>query len=189
MSTLLRTLPVTALLAATFAIGATINKSVPVNTAHYETATLAGGCFWGLQETLRQIPGVIKTTVGYTGGTTPNPTYEQVAAGKTGHIEAVEVIFDPARLSYEKLLTDFMTARIPAQLATSAGNPHRPAIFYHDEEQRQTAERVKDKINQSGKWNLPVVVEISQATGFYQAEEYHQDYYRKISAAHTCNLN
>jgi peptide methionine sulfoxide reductase MsrA len=99
------------------------------------------------------------------------------------------VIFDPARLSYEKLLTDFMTARIPAQLATSAGNPHRPAIFYHDEEQRQTAERVKDKINQSGKWNLPVVVEISQATGFYQAEEYHQDYYRKISAAHTCNLN
>jgi methionine-S-sulfoxide reductase len=189
MRNLRQALVVTAVLAAVWAIGATINKSAPVNATHYEKATLAGGCFWGLQETLRQIPGVVKTTVGYTGGTTPHPTYAQVAAGKTGHMEAVEVIFDPARLSYEKLLTDFLTARVPARLATSAGNPHRPAIFYHDEGQRQTAGRVKDEINRSGKWNSPVIAEITRATEFYPAEEYHQDYFRKISAAHACSFN
>jgi methionine-S-sulfoxide reductase len=121
-------------MAAALAIGATMNKSMLVNAAHYETATLAGGCFWGLQETLRQIPGVIKTTVGYTGGTTPNPTYEQVAGGKTGHKEAVQVVFDPAKLSYEQLLTHFLTAPVPARLATGTDNPHRPAIFYRDAE-------------------------------------------------------
>jgi methionine-S-sulfoxide reductase len=141
-----------------------------------------------LQETLRQIPGVIKTTVGYTGGTTPNPTYEQVAGGKTGHKEAVQVVFDPAKLSYEQLLTHFLTAPVPARLATGTDNPHRPAIFYRDAEQRQTAERVKDKINQSGKWNSPFVTEITEAVKFYPAEEYHQDYYRKTAAARTCSL-
>src|SRR5208283_2267749 len=142
------------------AAGAARSKSAAA-AARYEKATLAGGCFWSLQETLRQIPGVVKTTVGYTGGTVPNPTYEQVVAGNTGHAEAVEVVFDPARLSYEELLADFLTARNPARQSTSA---HRPAIFYHDEGQRQAAERVKDTINQSGKWNSPVVVEITPAT-------------------------
>ena len=188
MRNLRQALVAMAVLAAALAIGATMNKSVPVSPAHYETATLAGGCFWGLQETLRQIPGVIKTTAGYTGGTMPNPTYEQVAGGKTGHTEAVEVIFDPAKLSYGKLLEDFLTAGIPARLATSTDNPHRPAIFYHNEDQRQTAGRVEDKINQSGKWNSPFITEITQAVKFYPAEEYHQDYYRKTSAARTCSL-
>jgi methionine-S-sulfoxide reductase len=188
MRNLWQALVVTAVLAAVWTIGATGNKPAPVNSAHYEKATLAGGCFWGLQETLRWIPGVIKTTVGYTGGTTPNPTYEQVAAGKTGHTEAVEVIFDPARLSYEQLLADFLSARNPARQSTRVGNPHRLAIFYHDAGQRQTAERMLDKINQSGKWNSPVILEITRATGFYPAEAYHQDYYRKISAAQTCRL-
>jgi len=179
---------VTAVLAAVWAIGATPNKPGPVNAVHYETATLAGGCFWGLQETLRQIPGVIKTTVGYTGGTPPNPTYEQVAGGKTGHAEAVEVVFDPARLSYDKLVADFLMARNPTRLVTSAGRPHRAAIFYQDEGQRRTAERVIGKINQSGKWSSPVVAEINPAAKFYPAEEYQQNYLQKISAGHACSF-
>ena len=185
MQILRRTSVVLAVLAAVWAAGATINKPAPVQARHYEVATLAGGCFWGLQETLRQIPGVVKTTVGYTGGTLPNPTYEQVAAGSTGHAEAVEVVFDPARLSYGELVADFLAARNPAQQPTSA---HRPAIFYHDEGQRQAAERVTDTINQSGKWSSPLIVEISPATEFYPAEEYHQDYFRKMSAARNCGL-
>ena len=100
----------TAVLAAVggIGIGAVINKTAPASPAHLETATLAGGCFWGLQETLRHIPGVIKTTVGYTGGITQDPTFELVAAGKTGHEEAVEVVFDSSALSYERLLSDFL---------------------------------------------------------------------------------
>src|SRR5450432_2517478 len=132
MRTLRKTILAMSVLAAALAIGATMNKSAPVNPAHYETATLAGGCFWGLQETLRQIPGVIMTTAGYTGGTTPNPAYELVTSGKTGHIEAVQVVFDPAKLSYEQLLADFLMSPVPTRLATSADNPHRPAIFYRD---------------------------------------------------------
>jgi methionine-S-sulfoxide reductase len=188
MRNLRQALVVTAVLAAVWVIVAAVNKPVPTNAMHYETATLAGGCFWRLQETLRHIPGVVKTTVGYTGGTTPNPTYEQVAAGKTGHTEAVEVIFDPARLSYEKLLADFLTAHNPARLSTRTGNPYRAAIFYHDKAQRQTAGCMGDKINQSSKWSSPVALEIIQATTFYSAEEYHQDYLQKISAVHTCIL-
>jgi peptide-methionine (S)-S-oxide reductase len=158
---------------------------VPVRT---ETATLAGGCFWSLQETLRQLPGVIKTTVGYTGGTTANPTYELVAAGKTGHTEAVQVVFDPARLSYDQLLSEFLTARNPAR-QSAAGTSHRAAIFYQDENQRQTAEDEKTRLNQSGKWSVPITVEINPATAFYPAEEYHQDYYRKHAAGRTCGFN
>lgn len=177
-----------AILVATIALGASkkiIQHNAP--TAHYETATLTGGCFWGLQETMRDIPGVIKTTAGYTGGTVANPTYEQVAAGKTGHAEAVEVIFDPTRLSYEQLLTDFLTLRNPTRASATAESSSRSGIFYHSEAQRQAAERVKEKINQSGRWKSPVVTEIAPATAFYAAEEYHQDYYRKNSSARSCS--
>ena len=167
-------------LAAAFAIGVAKEKTARTDVpAHLETATLRSGCFWSLQETLRQIPGVIKTTAGYTGGTVTNPTYELVATRKTGHAEAVEVVFDPAKLSYEQLLADFLTSRKAAS---------RSGIFYHSEEQRQTAERVKEKINQSGKGNSPVMTEITNATAFYPAEEYHQDYYRKNSGARSCSV-
>ena len=157
--------------------------------ARYETATLAGGCFWGLQESLNQVPGVIKTTVGYTGGTTPDPTYELVCTGKTGHAEAVQVIFDPAKLSYEELLNQFFQAHDPTSPRHQTDGikvQYRSAIFYHSEAQRRMAERVKAKISQSGKWNNPVVTEIAAATEFYPAEAYHQDYLQKNSAAHTC---
>jgi len=175
-------------LVAVLAIGAVSHAPAPGGATHLETATFAGGCFWGLQETLRQIPGVIKTTVGYTGGTTPNPTYELVAGGKSGHQEAVEVVFDPARLSYEQLLTDFLTAKTPARLATSTNSVHHPAIFYHNEAQRQAAVSVRSKIGKPGKWDAPYVADIHPATPFYRAEEFHQDYYRKTAAARMCGL-
>jgi peptide methionine sulfoxide reductase msrA/msrB len=169
----------------------TTGASTAEPSAHYETATLAAGCFWGLQESLRHIPGVIQTTVGYSGGTTPNPTYELVGTGKTGHAEAVRVIFDPARLSYEELLRRFFQNHDPTsprQQTNGAKVSYRSAIFYHSEEQRQVAERVKEEISQSGKWNHPVVTEITPATEFYPAEAYHQDYLEKNSAAHTCRM-
>jgi methionine-S-sulfoxide reductase len=158
-------------------------------SAHYETATFAGGCFWGLQESLRHIPGVIKTTVGYAGGTAPNPTYETVRTGKTGHAEAVQVIFDPAQLSYDKLLDHFFQSHDPTSPRHRSDGlkvQYRSAIFYHSDEQHQIAERVKAEISQSGKWSSPVVTEITPATEFYPAEAYHQDYLEKNSAAHTC---
>ena len=173
---------------ALVAIAASHPKPTSTATAHRETATFAAGCFWGLQETLRQIPGVVKTTAGYTGGTTPNPSYELVAADKTGHQEAVEVVFDPARLSYAELLSDFLTASVPARLATSTNTTHHPAIYYHNESQRQTADLVKQKINQFGKWESPYLADIRPAVVFYPAEEFHQDYYRKNPSDRSCRV-
>jgi methionine-S-sulfoxide reductase len=188
-------LSVAAVQVAILAIGSpdgklTADASTAKPSSHYETATLAGGCFWGLQESLRHIPGVIKTTVGYTGGTVPNPTYEMVGTGKTGHAEAVEVIFDPAKLSYENLLNHFFQNHDPTSPWHQANGrkvPYCSAIFYHCAEQRRIAERVKKEISQSGKWIDPVVTEIAPATEFYPAEAYHQDYFEKISASHTCH--
>jgi peptide methionine sulfoxide reductase msrA/msrB len=156
----------------------------------YETATLAGGCFWGMQEILRRIPGVIKTKVGYTGGTTPNPTYELVCTGKTGHAEAVEIVFDPATLSYEQLLGYFFRMHDPTTLNrqhNDVGTQYRSAIFFHTEAQRQTAQRVKENVNQSGKWPGPLVTEIIKATEFYPAEECHQDYLQKNPGGYSCH--
>jgi len=196
MRDLMRASSVAAVLITALAIGSpsqkmTAGTSTTGLMAHYETATLAGGCFWGLQESLRHIPGVIKTTVGYTGGTTPNPTYELVCAGNTGHAEAVQVIFDPTKLSYEELLSHYFQSHDP----TSPRHPvagvkvqYRSAIFYHSDEQRRIAERVKEKLIQSGKWTDPVVTEITPATEFYPAEAYHQDYLEKNSGAHTCHV-
>ena len=176
-----RILSLATIVAAAFAIGATPKNPA---TMRYETATLAGGCFWSLQEELRDIPGVVKTTVGYTGGNVPNPTYALVSAGKTGHAEAVQVIFDPSKLSYEQLLTDFLVGHIP-QSATAS---HRPAIFYHDEAQRQIAERVEMQIVQSGRLKNPVTAEIVAAKTFYPTKSWHQDYFRKNPAPKSCSL-
>jgi methionine-S-sulfoxide reductase len=188
MRKLVGALSVAAVVVAALIIGARHSTGRAGLPVHYETATLTGGCFWSLQEALRQIPGVIKTTVGYTGGTVSNPTYEMVAGGKTGHAEAVEVVFDPAKLSYEQLLTDFLTLRNPTRSPVGTGGSYRSAIFYHSEEQKQIAGYVKDEINQSGKWNSPVITEITRATPFFTAEEYHQDYLRKSSVARSCSL-
>lgn len=155
-----------------------------------ETAILAGGCFWGMQEILRQIPGVIETTVGYNGGTVPNPTDEIVCSQTTGHAESVEIVFDPAKLSDEQLLGFFFRMRDPTardQQENDIGAQYRSAIFYTSDEQRQIAERVKMQVDNFGKWNRPVVMEIILATAFYRAEEYHQDYLQKTPGGYGCH--
>jgi len=155
-----------------------------------ETAILAGGCFWGMQEILRKIPGVIKTTAGYTGGTVPNPTYEMVCSHTTGHAEAVQVEFDPTKLSYEQLLGYFFRMHDPTTLnrqENDVGSQYRSAIFYTSEAQKQVAEQVKAQVDKSGKWKRPVVTEITQASAFYPAEEYHQDYLQKHPDGYNCH--
>jgi peptide methionine sulfoxide reductase msrA/msrB len=155
-----------------------------------ETAILSGGCFWGMQEILRQIPGVIKTTVGYTGGTVPNPTYELVCSHTTGHAESVQIVFDPDKLSYEQLLGFFFRIHDPTtrdQQENDIGAQYRSAIFYISDEQKQIAGRVKMQVDKSGKWKRPVVTEITMATVFYPAEEYHQDYLQKNPGGYNCH--
>lgn len=156
-----------------------------------ETALLAGGCFWGMEEILRKIPGVKKTTVGYTGGTLPDPTYEMVCTGTTGHAEAIEVVFDSSRLSYEKLLDFFFRMHDPTTLNrqhNDVGTQYRSAIFYTSEEQKKTAAQVKAHWDKSGKLSRPITTEITAATKFYSAEDYHQQYLIKNPGGYTCHI-
>lgn len=156
-----------------------------------ETAIFAGGCFWGMQEILRKIPGIIKTTVGYSGGGVPDPTYEQVCTGTTGHAESVQIIFDPAMITYEQLLGYFFRMHDPTTINrqhNDVGTQYRSAIFYTSEEQKQTALNVKTQVDRSGKWHDPITTEITKATEFYPAEEYHQDYLVKHPGGYNCHF-
>ncbi len=156
-----------------------------------ETAILAGGCFWGMEEIVRKIPGVLETSVGYIGGTVKNPTYEQVCTGRTGHAEALAVVFDPAKLSYEQLLGYFFRMHDPTTLNrqhNDVGTQYRSAIFYTSDAQRQVAQQVKAKVEASGKWKRPIVTEITEASEFYSAEEYHQDYLVKHPGGYNCHV-
>jgi peptide methionine sulfoxide reductase msrA/msrB len=149
-------------------------------------ATLAGGCFWGVEELIRKLPGVVETNVGYTGGNVPNATYQN----HEGHAEAVEITYDPKKISYEEILEFFFKMHDPTTLnrqGNDIGTSYRSAIFYHDEEQRQIAERVKAKVDKSGAWKRPVVTEIVPAKTFWTAEEYHQDYLEKNPGGYTCH--
>jgi peptide-methionine (S)-S-oxide reductase len=155
-----------------------------------KTATFAAGCFWGVEVFFREVPGVLDAQVGYTGGTLPNPTYEDVCTKRTGHAEAVEVTYDPSRARYEQLLDVFFTHHDPTQLnrqGPDVGPQYRSAIFYHDEEQRQAAEAAKTRWEQSGRWSRPIVTEIVPATKFWRAEEYHQRYLEKRGLA-SCHV-
>jgi len=155
-----------------------------------EVATLAGGCFWGMEDILRKIPGVLETRVGYTGGHTEHPTYPDLHDGETGHAESVEIVFDPTKLSYEQLLGYFFRMHDPTTLdrqGNDVGTQYRSAIFYHDEEQRKVAERVKDEIARSGKWKGKIVTEIVPAGPFWLAEDYHQKYLQKHPGGYTCH--
>jgi peptide methionine sulfoxide reductase msrA/msrB len=166
-------------------------KAGVIKAPSHETAILAGGCFWGMEEIIRKIPGVVKTTVGYTGGTTPDPTYEDVCTGMTGHAESIQVVFDPARLSYESLLDYFFRMHDPTTLNrqhNDAGTQYRSAIFYTSDAQKQTAERVKERWDKSGKFNRPITTEIAGATTFYPAEDYHQKYLVKHPGGYTCHV-
>lgn len=147
-----------------------------------EKATFAGGCFWCMQPPYDKLKGVGKTTVGYTGGPEPDPTYEEVSTGKTGHAEAVEIVFDPMQTSYEKLLDLFWKNIDPTtqnRQFADIGTQYRTAIFYHNEEQKRLALASKEKLENSGKFKGPIVTEIAPAATFYPAEEYHQKYYQK----------
>ncbi|MBA4493216.1 peptide-methionine (S)-S-oxide reductase MsrA [Paenactinomyces guangxiensis] len=145
-------------------------------------ATFGAGCFWGVEETFRKVPGVKNTAVGYMGGTTVNPTYEDVCTDKTGHAEVVQVEYDPAEVSYEDLLDVFWNNHNPTTLnrqGPDVGTQYRSVIFYHTPEQKELAEASKKKMDQSGKWKNPIVTEITPAASFYRAEEYHQRYLQK----------
>lgn len=166
------------------------NNDAKAEASTTARATFAGGCFWGMEELVRAIPGVLDTTVGYTGGTTPNATYEQVKRGNTGHAESLEVIYDPTRVSYEALLEFFFRAHDPTTLnrqGNDIGSSYRSAIFYHDEAQRDAAEKMKELVDTSGRWRGNVVTEIVPAGAFYPAEDYHQDYLQHYPNGYTCH--
>jgi len=145
-------------------------------------ATFAGGCFWCTEADFEKLPGVSKAISGYTGGHKENPSYEEVSSGTTGHVEAVQVYYDPSKLTYEELLDYFWRHIDPTDGGgqfVDRGSQYRSVIFYHDEEQKKLAEKSKEDLSKSGKFNKPVVTEIIKFTKFYEAEEYHQDYYKK----------
>ncbi|HSW64373.1 MAG TPA: peptide-methionine (S)-S-oxide reductase MsrA [Dissulfurispiraceae bacterium] len=147
-----------------------------------EEATFAGGCFWCMEPPFEKLEGVKDVISGYTGGQKVNPTYEEVSSGTTGHAEAIRVIYDPARVSYQKLLATFWRQIDPTDAGGSfvdRGSQYRSAIFYHNEEQRRLAEQSRAELGKSGRFLKPVVTEIAEAGVFYQGEEYHQDYYKK----------
>ena len=146
------------------------------------TATFAGGCFWCVEEAFEKVPGVIAAVSGYIDGKTQKPSYEQVSSGVTGHTEAVEVKFDPSKVSYQKLLEVFWVNHDPTftdRQFCDHGSQYRPGIFWHDEEQRKLAEASKAKYDKLKTFNQPIVTPIVKATQFWPAEDYHQDYYKK----------
>lgn len=156
-----------------------------------ETAIYAGGCFWGMEHFLRKVPGVIDTDVGYIGGKTKNPTYEQICTGLTGHAEAIKIVFDPAKISYTELTEKwFFRLHDPTtknRQGNDIGTQYRSAIFYTSEEQKTAAEEVKARVDKSGKWKKPLVTEITAATEFFNAEAYHQDYLKKNPNGYNCH--
>ncbi len=158
--------------------------------AQYEKATFAAGCFWGVEHRFRRIPGVVATRVGYSGGHTPNPTYQHVCTGTTGHAEAVEVEFDPTRISYTELLHHFWQMHDPTtrdRQGPDIGSQYRSVIFFHNEKQQQLAKNIKASLEQSGTYLAPIVTEIIPASPFYPAEDYHQCYLEKkgLPGCHT----
>lgn len=155
-------------------------------TDQINKATFAAGCFWGVETLFRQIEGVTDVVVGYTAGQTTEPTYKDVCSGRTGHTEAVEVTFDPARVSFDRLLDVFWAGHDPTTVnrqGPDRGTQYRSGIFYRDETQRAAAEASKARWNQSGRFRAPIVTEITPAAPFYRAEEYHQRYNEKYGLA------
>ena len=164
-----------------------VKKEKSVNPA---TAVLAGGCFWGMEEILRKLPGVVSTRVGYTGGKLENPRYEDVKTGKTGHAESIEIVFDPKKLSFREIVDLFFTMHDPTtrdRQGNDIGSQYRSAIFYQNEEQKKVAEAARHEAQKSGLWKNPIVTEIVPAGKFWSAEEEHQAYLQKHPGGYTCH--
>jgi peptide methionine sulfoxide reductase msrA/msrB len=177
--------------AALFAETAAPAGGAPSATAEREVAVLAGGCFWGMQDLLRKIPGVLETEAGYTGGWLENPGYHDTHHGASGHAESVRVVFDPRRLSYQELLERwFFRMHDPTTLdrqGNDRGSQYRSAIFFADERQRAVAEAVKAKVQASGRWKGPLVTQVVPATAWYRAEPEHQDYLERNPGGYSCH--
>jgi methionine-S-sulfoxide reductase len=167
------------------------NHPVTTGAQQEEVAVLAGGCFWGVEDILREVPGVLDTEVGYTGGWLENPTYHDTHDSKSGHAEAVRITFDPSVLGFEELLERwFFRLHDPTTLnrqGNDTGTQYRSAIFPQTEEQREIAERVIARVDASGRWKRPITTSIEPASTWYNAEEYHQDYLRKHPGGYTCH--
>ena len=171
----------TAGLAVTGSTGAEEMKMEKMDEG-YRKATFAGGCFWCMEPPFDKLDGVISTTSGYTGGPEKDPTYKEVSAGRTGHTEAVQVVFDPEKVTYRKLLEVFwmqINPTTPDRQFVDVGSQYRPGIFYHNDEQKRQAEESRKEMAESGRFDGPIVTEITRAGDFWPAEDYHQDYYTK----------
>jgi peptide-methionine (S)-S-oxide reductase len=159
-----------------------MKKTTETASGKFEKATFAGGCFWCMEAPFDKLPGVVSVTSGYTGGSVLNPTYKQVSAGGTGHTEAVQVVYDPSRIGYDKLLDVYWVNTDPTvndRQFCDVGAQYRPGIFYHSEKQRLLALKSKEALGKTKTFKEPIVTEITQAGEFYPAEEYHQHYYKK----------
>ena len=180
------------LLVAMTAAGQSSNnmKGKPVEH-RLETATLGAGCFWCVEAVYQQLEGVVKVESGYSGGTVPDPSYEQVCTGRTGHAEVIQVTFDPAKISFEELLTVYFRTHDPTTLnkqGADVGTQYRSVIFYHSPEQKAAAEKVLKQTAAAKVWDDPIVTEIAPFTAFYKAEQYHQNYYNEHSYQPYCMM-
>lgn len=158
-------------------------------TFRTDTATFGTGCFWCTEAIFQQLDGVLKVSSGYSGGHVKNPTYKEVCEGNTGHAECVEIVYDPAKITYDELLEVFWQTHDPTTLnrqGNDVGTQYRSAIFYHNAEQKAKAEKYKAELDKSGAWDKPIVTEITPASTFYVAENYHQDYYNNNGSAPYC---
>jgi methionine-S-sulfoxide reductase len=155
-----------------------------------QTATFGAGCFWGVEESFRQLPGVVETAVGYLGGTKANPTYQDVCSDETGHAEVVQITYDDSKIDYEQLLNAFWELHDPTtpnRQGPDVGTQYRSAIFFHSPEQEGLARESKEKMQASGRFRRPIVTEITPASTFYRAEDYHQKYLSKRGLSH-CHI-
>lgn len=162
-----------------------------IDTTKYSVATFGAGCFWCTEAVFTRLKGVAKVESGYSGGNVPNPTYDAVCTGKTGHAECTNIYFDPAVISYAQLLEVFFKTHNPTTLnqqGADVGTQYRSAIFYHNDEQKQLAEKVKRDLDDAKVWDKPIVTEISEFRKFYKAEDYHQDYYENNTNQGYCSF-
>ncbi|WP_027108219.1 peptide-methionine (S)-S-oxide reductase MsrA [Lacticigenium naphthae] len=153
-----------------------------MNDQNFQKATFAGGCFWCMVHPFDEIPGIEKVTSGYTGGDIPDPTYREVTTGTTGHTEAIQILYDPEKISFEELVEIYWRQTDPTDASgqfADRGSSYRPVIFYHNEKQKEIAQASKKTLEESGRFLEPIVTTIEEAKPFYEAEEYHQDYYKK----------